>query len=271
MRQAIHAAAHAASAALARPALLSVLLSIALSSAPDQARGDLSIPRLLFPGTYSEYCGPTPEVGSAGGGECTAHGWHGDAPIDIVDETCRAHDIAYCGCESELGGRRSTAAASLPRGVLPGLTALRSFNAAASALSVLGADEAYFQCAHCADAALIREGLRVRSLAQRDRCAAGRYAEPAFFCELRGEVLARVERVDFDFFLSDLDRYARRADAQAGPQAQRPSLSHPLLQLEAERRSRLALEATRVLLPAAAAVALEAEMQSRLGAVAVPR
>ena len=73
-------------------------------SATNKSPTEDYLPRRLYPGTYQNYCGPTPEVDRVGG--CVAHGWHGDDALDSVDAACRLHDVSYCQCESELLQRR---------------------------------------------------------------------------------------------------------------------------------------------------------------------
>lgn len=85
------------------------------------------------------------------------------------------------------------------------LTALRSTGLTSPVLAVGGVDDAYRRCTHAADQGLIRDGLRIRSASQRSSCGLGSFATPAWFCDVRGLTLARIERVDFDLFLSDLD------------------------------------------------------------------
>ena len=77
---------------------------------PDSAHAQKKLAaQVLYPGTYGNYCGPTPEIDRA---SCTAHGRFGDDPVDIVDAQCRVHDLGYCNCEKDWRGRLGDRAGS---------------------------------------------------------------------------------------------------------------------------------------------------------------
>ena len=184
-----------------RAATAAVLIATATLAPPAPvAAGEYYAPRLLYPGTYGNFCGPTPEV-SAGGG-CSERGWKGNVPIDAVDAACLAHDMRYCACESALRERRGPRATPSSLSVL---TALRTTGLSVPVLESLGVDEEYLGCAHEADVGLISDGMRVRSAAQRGGCTGSPYDAPRWFCDLSGPILGRVELVDFGLFLSNLD------------------------------------------------------------------
>lgn len=143
---------------------------------------------------------------------CTAHGWHGDEPIDAVDESCMRHDLAYCACEAAL--RERAVDGYKPPKALSVLAALRSTGFTAPVLADLGVDRDYLACVHVADTGLISDGLRVRAESQRSACSGAAYDAPRWFCDLRSLTLARVEQVDFDLFLSALDWDAKEEAAR---------------------------------------------------------
>ena len=87
------------------------------------------LPRLLYPGTYGNYCGPTPEF---------PRGWRGDSPIDAVDRACCNHDAAYVGCAQGLRARRGV---TVPSTRLSILSALRATGRTTPILESLGADD----------------------------------------------------------------------------------------------------------------------------------
>jgi len=253
----------------------SVFLAAAVSLAIP-AGADVSLPRILYPGTYGNYCGPTPEVRPENG-VCMAHGWRGDSPIDSVDATCRSHDFAYCACKIALKERAT--ASRVDGQALPGLTALRSLGPAATALRELGADEAYLQCSHAADEELIRDGIRIRAAAQRSLCASREFDTPSFFCDMRGLTLKRVEQVDFDLFLSNLDTdflanldidndgSGTRSLGQGVVNQPKTVSKTPLLQLEAERRAQMSSgrDDIKAAANSPAVLRIEAEMLRILG------
>lgn len=156
------------------------------------------LPRRLYPGTYGQFCGPTPEVEVKQ--SCSVHGWHGDVPIDKVDEACERHDIAYCKCEDELLSRRQAPKEDLP--MLSSMTALR-FATKSALTKTLPVDNLYFQCINKADREIIKTGIQVRSEMQRSGCS----TDPslAWFCELGQGTLGVFEKVNLDIFLKDLD------------------------------------------------------------------
>eukprot|EP00977_Amphora_coffeiformis_P016789 scaffold5314_cov167-Amphora_coffeaeformis.AAC.7 len=158
------------------------------------------LPRRLYPGTYQNYCGPTPEVDRIGG--CVAHGWHGDDPADAVDAACRLHDVSYCQCEAALLDRKQQADESIP--MLSALTALRF--ATRPAMNTAGVDAAYYDCIHKADQRLIATGLTIRGNQQRTACS----TDPAlsWFCgksEGSKDTLGAFEKVSLNIFLKSLD------------------------------------------------------------------
>ncbi len=156
------------------------------------------LPRRLYPGTYGEFCGPTPEV--VVGQACAVHGWHGDTPIDRVDEACELHDIAYCKCEDELLARKQAPLQEIP--LLSSMTALR-FATKPALERALPVDKEYFTCINKADRQIISTGIQVRSEMQRSACS----IDPAlsWFCDLGQGTLGVFEKVNLDIFLRDLD------------------------------------------------------------------
>ena len=186
--------------------------------------GEYYIPRLLYPGTYGNFCGPTPEF---------PRGWRGDTPIDAVDQACQRHDAAYDACAESLRERQGPQAT--PK-LLSVLTALRSSGLTAPLLQSIGVDDAYMRCSHVADQGLIRDGLTVRGDSQRASCADDSFAFPGWFCDLQSLTLSRIERVDFDLFLADLDW-----DDSVAATLETPGLKS----LEAQRRTTLRRAAAR--------------------------
>ena len=63
-----------------------------IASTPAALADEYYLPRLVYPGTYGNFCGPTPEF---------PRGWHGNQPVDAVDRACQAHDAAYALPPSE--------------------------------------------------------------------------------------------------------------------------------------------------------------------------
>ena len=151
------------------------------------------LPRRLYPGTYKNFCGPTPETSIKDG--CTAHGWHGDDALDKVDEACRLHDISYCACETQLLSRKHS---NEEIAGLSSLVALRFLTLPTLTKTV---DQEYLDCIHKADTNLIATGVRVRGEQQRSNCA----TEPSWFCQATGYTLGTFEKVNLDIFLRDLD------------------------------------------------------------------
>ena len=221
--------------------LAAALLALTLQSAPTPY-----LPRVLFPGTYGNFCGPTPEhvwaeskhpntkvcntknIVSRGKtsrknrfsveGGCAPHGRRGDAPIDVVDAACAAHDAAlasraadvisyfisaltcleeeenlscccrYCACDVSLRSR-SGAPSSGPSSpvAISSLTAVRGV-LGEGLMRAGGGDDAFAQCSHEADVALIREGVQLRARAQRTGCDDG---APAWLCARSGATKER--------------------------------------------------------------------------------
>jgi hypothetical protein len=226
---------------------LAALLAAAsfFAVAPAALADEYYLARLVYPGTYGNFCGPTPEF---------PRGWHGDQPVDAVDRACQSHDAAYGVCRSGVLQRKGPAATPP---LLSVLTALRATGLTSPYLESIGVDSEYMRCVHSADQGLIRDGLEVRGSSQRNACADDPYTNPSWFCNLKSLTLSRIERVDFDLFLANLDWDDNLATA--GP---RPRLT----ELEGSRRASLAREAARVPLPKAAesVQGIEAEMYKRL-------
>lgn len=202
--------------------------------------------------------GPTPEF---------PDGWRGNAPVDAVDAACRDHDAAYDSCADGLFERHGPGIPS--RGALSVLTALRSTGFTAPILAAEGVDEEYSRCTHAADQGLIRDGLRIRGASQRSSCTENEFATPSWFCDLRSLTLHRIEQVDFDLFLSDLDWDEDRAKAVhadvGGAPAYSPARQPALRELEAERRRRMQMSRSGGVSEAAAAVfPIEEQMVARL-------
>lgn len=216
-----------------------------LAAAPAALADEYYLPRLVYPGTYGNFCGPTPEF---------PRGWHGDQPVDAVDRACQAHDAAYGVCRAGVLKRQGPAATPP---LLSVLTALRATGLTTPYLESLGVDGEYMRCVHSADQGLIRDGLEVRGSSQRDACSGDPYTNPPWFCNLKSLTLARIERVDFDLFLANLDWDDNLVTAVPRPR---------LTALEGLRRAKLAREAARVPLPKAAesVQGIEADMYKRL-------
>jgi hypothetical protein len=137
-------------------------------------------PRRLYPGTYQNYCGPTPEI--TVGDDCRAHGWHGDEARDEVDAVCRLHDISYCSCEAALLSRQHKVADEQIPG-LSSLIALR-FVTLPAAQTLLHLDQAvidddYLDCIHQADVHLIATGITIRRQQQQSNCDDGESSSPS--------------------------------------------------------------------------------------------
>ena len=189
------------------------------------------LPRKLYPGTYQNYCGPTPEVQVKGG--CVAHGWYGDAPKDQVDAACQQHDVAYCNCETKFLQRKRMKRLSPsqeiqtqmdsaniddeeePIPLLASMVALRfATKPALQVAPTIQADTEYFDCIHRADQELIATGIRIRGEQQRAGCS----TDPnlAWFCDLSGKgTLSAFEKVNLSIFLSDLDADEGKSDVDA--------------------------------------------------------
>jgi hypothetical protein len=188
------------------------------------------LPRRLYPGTYKNYCGPTPEITVRGG--CTAHGWHGDEALDQVDEACRLHDISYCSCESQLLPRKNNANGDQQIKGLSSIVALR-FATLPALYQTHTVDKEYLDCIHKADTELIATGIKVRGQQQRSNCDQS-LGDPSlgWFCK-EGGTLAAFEKVNLNIFLRDLD-----ADESSINPHPRMTLS----QLERKRRNDLMRE-----------------------------
>jgi hypothetical protein len=196
------------------------------------------LPRRLYPGTYKNYCGPTPEITVRGG--CTAHGWHGDEAVDQVDEACRLHDTSYCSCESELQPRKKTNIANgggdqQKQPIVEGLSSIVALRfATLPALRQTNTvDNEFLDCIHKADTELIATGIKVRGQQQRSNCDPS-LGDPSlgWFCK-DGGTMAAFEKVNLNIFLKNLDA----DDSSTNP--------HPrmtLSQLESKRRSDLMKE-----------------------------
>lgn len=188
------------------------------------------LPRRLYPGTYGEFCGPTPEV--VVGQACAVHGWHGDTPIDRVDEACERHDIAYCNCEDELLARQKAPLEEIP--LLSSMTALR-FATKPALERALPVDKEYFACINKADRQIISTGIQVRSEMQQSACS----IDPAlaWFCDLGQGTLGVFEKVNMDIFLRDLDYDDQNKGVSLKELERRRQLD---LQLELQRGKNLA-------------------------------
>ena len=117
----------AATLASIAPSALSLLTAAALSLAvPAPPAHALYLPRALYPGTYGNYCGPTPEVSRG----CELHGRFGDAPTDVADAACSLHDLGYCRCEAAVAARQPAAAFDRDGTPLSPLAALRGVGSA---------------------------------------------------------------------------------------------------------------------------------------------
>ena len=188
------------------------------------------LPRRLYPGTYQNYCGPTPEVQVKGG--CIAHGWYGDAPKDQVDAACQQHDVAYCNCETKFLQRKrmkrlsptqemqtqmdsANADEEEPIPLLASMVALRfATKPALQVAPAIQADAEYFDCINKADRELIATGIRIRGEQQRTGCS----TDPnlAWFCDLSGKgTLSAFEKVNLSIFLSDLDSDEKSSNVDA--------------------------------------------------------
>jgi hypothetical protein len=132
------------------------------------------LPRRLYPGTYANYCGPTPEITVRD--SCRAHGWHGDQAVDDVDAACRLHDVSYCSCEAQLLSRLNRPDDEQQQ--IPGLSSLIALRfitlpVAQTLLSLdkaVGIDNEYLDCIHRADVRLITTGISIRQQQQQSNC-----------------------------------------------------------------------------------------------------
>ena len=189
------------------------------------------LPRKLYPGTYKNYCGPTPEITVQDG--CRAHGWHGDAAFDDVDAACQLHDISYCQCESEFMTRTSKTAQTKS---LASLIALRFITLPAlTRFDIIDRD--YVTCINQADTELITRGIKLRQQNQQANCATN--PTLGWFCQLDQRVgtLAAFEKINLNIFLKDLDFDESRASAVSVlPKGQRQQRVQTLSQLERKRQ-----------------------------------
>jgi hypothetical protein len=210
-------------------AILAASASFSSSSTLASSGTEEYLPRKLYPGSYGQFCGPTPEITPSGG--CVAHGWHGDTAQDLVDDACRLHDISYCQCEAGLNGRTG----GKEIGMLASKVALRGYGPLREVLRRDGADPEYLMCIDAADKDLVKKGLALRAREERLIVDVGDGAAPlapedaalSWFREKdKGNTLNRFEQVNLRVFLASLDSDTPLADREG-----RPSLT----QLEAVR------------------------------------
>ncbi len=225
---------------LPSPTITKIAVVTPQNKAKDSSVTENYLPRRLYPGTYKNFCGPTPETQVKSG--CTAHGWHGDDPSDRVDEACRIHDISYCNCETKLLSRQQRTSTSpqqqedIP--LLASMTALRFLAGTKPTLErTLHADAPFFECANQADRQLIATGITVRGEMQRSGCS----IDPslAWMCDLgvKGGTLDAFEKVNLNIFLRDLD-----ADENSGRDQQQRDGQQEVRLVELEQRRQLDLE-----------------------------
>lgn len=181
-----------------------------LMGAPDSTFASSSptedyLPRRLYPGTYAEYCGPTPEVTPADG--CAPHGWHNDKPADLVDDACRIHDINYCNCDSEFRQRTGKTI-----NMLASQAALRF--ATGDLLKKEGVDMPYLVCIDKADKALIKTGLQIRAKEEQLVVEKPEDLPLHWFRDKDSDTLARFEKINLRVFLASLDSDPKLLDAQ---------------------------------------------------------
>lgn len=233
--------------------------SVAKQQVASKSSSENYLPRKLYPGTYKNFCGPTPEVTIKGG--CQAHGWHGDDAQDEVDGACQLHDISYCNCESQLMSRKkSNGAADEQIPFLSSLVAVRFLyetnpdvtNKLITNDKVV--DEEYVSCVHQADQNLLTTGIKLRSEQQRTNCA----SDPSslgWFCRPGGDTLDAFEKVNLNIFLRNMDADSRIKEAKGGavvrtsadggstavldPSARRTTNGITLTQLEQRRNTDL--------------------------------
>ena len=231
------------------------------------------LPRILYPGTYGNYCGPTPEVTCP---DCKPNGWRGAEPLDRVDAACARHDVDYCGCENAWRERRTARGLEADGSLLSVFVALRGFEWPRTFLQARGIDDAYLQCVSRADAALLDKGISIRSEEQRSNCASS--GSLTWFCDKNKDTLLRFERVNLAIFLKALDSDRRNADndqqqvqqqmqtqQQVQTQVQTQQQPPPSLEmLEGRRRRALKLADARGE-PLAAAVSSPAAVEAEEG------
>jgi len=185
------------------------------------------LPRKLYPGTYKNYCGPTPEVTVRD--NCRAHGWHGDEAFDEVDSACQLHDISYCNCESGLMERK---AKTKQTNSLASLIALRFITLPAlNRLDIV--DREYLRCVNKADTNLITTGIRLRQQNQQSNCKIN--PSLGWFCQDQQPfgTLAAFERINLNIFLKDLDSDESRSSVSVTKEQRH----HTLSQLERKRQT----------------------------------
>ncbi len=111
----------------------SAVAAFALAGPNDPAFA-VYLPRVLYPGSYRNYCGPS----------CSPHGRNRDEPVDAVDAACQAHDVAYCNCEKDWGSWRESRGLNADTRGLSALTAIRF--ASTLILEARGVDASYVAC-----------------------------------------------------------------------------------------------------------------------------
>lgn len=204
---------------------------ILLRRPPSSSSTENYLPRRLYPGTYKNYCGPTPEITIQDG--CRARGWHGDEALDQVDAACQLHDVSYCSCETQLLSRKYAAGKAKERTEgLSSIVALR-FATRSTLYKTNTVDKEYLGCIHKADTELISTGIKIRGQQQRSNC--GLDPSLSWFCQ-EGGTLAAFEKVNLNIFLKDLDADERSYFSQKFPS------SITLSQLESKRQSDLMKE-----------------------------
>jgi len=205
------AAATSSSSCIAPPTALATTMDDVQQHQPSQEN---YLPRRLYPGTYKNYCGPTPEVSPSRG--CVAHGWHGDNAVDAVDGACRLHDLGYCKCQSELltrrGGGDITATTDFASSsFLSSAVALRFVTKPILSGTDDGAvapknqivDSDYLSCIKRADQELLTRGIQLRSEQQRDNCSSD--PDLSWFCRPSSKTLQAFEQVNLNIFLHNMD------------------------------------------------------------------
>jgi hypothetical protein len=220
------------------PAVPAVLATLILSSTSPTSN---YLPRLLYPGTYGNFCGPTPEVTVP---SCPRNGWKGNDPIDRVDAACSNHDLAYCSCEVAWRSRRAAEGREADGTLLSVLVALRGFEWPRAFLQARGVDEQYLACVTKADAALLEKGVSIRSEEQRADCApassSSRENSLSWFCTDKEKTLTRFEKVNLAIFLKALDSDRMKTASSSGLLQPPPS---PSLEATEARRDRAMREA----------------------------
>ena len=174
------------------------------------------LPRALYPGTYGNFCGPTPEINAP---VCVAQGRYSNAPIDAVDEACMNHDLEYCQCESAWQDRRRSRGREADGSAISLLFATRFTAASSAALDARGVDGEYRSCIRRADIDLLERGIVLRARAQQSSCTAAGSGSastgtgtgiseqkvPDWFCDPHEGTLGRFENVNLALFIRDVD------------------------------------------------------------------